>query len=442
MSYSFYIKVYGCQMNDYDGKRIEDILVLNGFTKEENPLNSDIVIFYTCNIREKAVHKLESTIGMINSLKTKVIAVGGCVAQAEKENIFKRIPRINLSFGPSTYHKLPEYLDDLLSGKKKKMIDLDNYKLDKFDIATRRREVTTSAYVAIQEGCDNFCTYCVVPYTRGREYSRPVIDIINEVKYLVSNGAKEIVLGGQNVNSYRGDAPYITIGSNRKTWRIEELIKAIATIDGIKRLRYLRSHPKDFTVDLMKVHTEVPMLVPFVHIPVQSGSDRILKLMNRNHTSREYLDKLKLFRDICPEIQFSSDFIVGFPSETEEDFNDTLKLVEEAKYTLSFYFKYSIRPNTPAARMPNQIDEKIKEERLAKLIKALLRDQVYYNNKLVGKTQEILITKKGKKENQYIGKNIYMQSVIINSNENIIDQFKTTLIESADENCVFGKLLD
>ncbi len=429
-------------MNDYDGKRIEDILILNGFFKVNDPLTADIVIFYTCNIREKAVHKLESTVGMIKSPKIKVIAVGGCVAQAEKDNIFKRIPRVNLSFGPSTYHKLPEYLDDLLSGKKKRIIDLSNYKLEKFNSTNKRREITTSSYVAIQEGCDNFCTYCVVPYTRGREYSRPVIDIINEVKWLVNNGAKEIVLGGQNVNSYHGEAPYITIGSNRKTWRIEELIKAIAAIDGIKRLRYLTSHPKDFTVELMQVHNAVPILVPFVHIPVQSGSDRILKLMNRNHTAREYLDKLKLFRDICPAIQFSSDFIVGFPSETEEDFNDTLKLVEEAKYTLSFYFKYSIRPNTPAARMLEQIDDKIKEERLARLIKALLKDQIYYNNKLVGKIQEILITKKGKKENQYIGKNIYMQSVIINSDENIIDKFKTVLIESANENCVFGKLLD
>ena len=434
------MKVYGCQMNDYDGQRIVDILLSEGFNQVFDPLQAEILIFYTCNIREKAVQKLLSSIGMMKSLKTKIIAIGGCIAQAEGYNIFKRVPGVNISFGPQTYHKLPSYLNDVLSGKHKKIIDNEFYKLDKFDVFPNRHNVSTSEYVAIQEGCDNFCTYCVVPYTRGREYSRPVKDILAEIKWLLANGAQEIVLGGQNVNSYHGEAPYITIGQSKNTWRIERLIQEVSTLSGLKRLRYLTSHPKDFTLDLMKAHEEIPVLVPFVHMPVQSGSDRILKLMNRNHTAREYLDKLKLFRDICPRIQFSSDFIVGFPSENNEDFDDTIELVEEAKYTLSFSFKYSIRQNTPAAKMQNQIPENIKEERLKVLHQALLKDQIYYNQKLIGQKQEVLFMKQGKKTGQYIGKNIYMQSVIVNSNKDLIGKFGTVLITSSEENCVFGKL--
>ena len=429
-------------MNDYDGQRIIDILNNAEYTQVNNTKEADILVYYTCNIREKAVHKLMSAIGMDKTDQTKVIAVGGCIAQAEGKKIFSKIPGINISFGPQTYHKLPDYINDIITKKRKRIIDQQFYKLDKFDNTPNRHTVNISEYVAIQEGCDNFCTYCVVPYTRGREYSRPVIDIINEVKLLISRGAKEIVLGGQNVNSYHGEAPYITIGQPKATWRIERLIQEISEINGLKRLRYITANPRDFTTELMRIHTEIPILVPFTHMPLQSGSDKILKLMNRNHTAQEYLDKLKMFRDICPNIQFSSDFIVGFPNETEEDFEDTLRVAEQAKYTISFSFKYSIRENTPAAKMPNQVPEKIKEERLERLHQVLLKDQKYFNQQLVGETQEILFYKHGKRENQYIGKNVYMQSVVVHSNDNLIGKFANVKIDSAEDNCVFGTIVN
>lgn len=427
-------------MNVYDSKRIIDTLVNSGFEQVEDASAADILIFYTCNIREKAVQKLFSNIGMLKNENTKIIAVGGCVAQAEKQGIFKH-KDINIAFGPQTYHRLPAHINSVLNGEGDKILDMEFDQDRKFGCLPKRNNVSYSEFVTIQEGCDNFCTYCVVPYTRGREYSRPVKDIINEVKELLSNGAKEITLIGQNVNSYHGEAPYITIGNSNNTWRIERLIQEIAELDGLKRLRYTTSHPKDFTEELMRVHASTPVLVPFVHIPVQSGDDRILKIMNRGHTAREYLDKLVKFRDICPNIQFSSDFIVGFPTETDEEFNNTLKLVREAKYTISYSFKYSRRKNTPADKMQGQIPENVKEERLAILQDTLLKDQIYFNNSLIGKTQEILFDREGRKENQYIGKNVFLQSVIVESDENLIGQFRNVLIESAGNNSVKGKIV-
>lgn len=428
-------------MNVYDSKRIIDSLTSSGFIQTSEPSNADVLIFYTCNIREKAVQRLLSNIGFLKSEKSKVIAVGGCVAQAEKENIFKKSRAINLAFGPQTYHKLPEYINEILSGKETRIIDIDFKQVEKFGCLSKRKDVGASEFVTIQEGCDNFCTYCVVPYTRGREYSRPAIDIINETKELLANGAKEITLIGQNVNSYHGDAPYLNIGSPKGTWRLERLLQEISELDGLKRLRYTTSHPKDFTTELMEIHANTPVLAPFAHIPVQSGSDKILKMMNRGHTAQHYLDKLKMFRDICPNIQFSSDFIVGFPNETEEDFEATLRLVEEAKYTISYSFKYSRRKDTPADKMDGQLSDDIKESRLKILQETLLKDQVFYNNNLIGKTQEILFEKIGRKENQYIGKNVYLQSVIVESSENLIGTFRNVTIESAGDNCALGKLV-
>lgn len=436
----FYIEVYGCQMNVYDSKRIIDTLVKSGFEYVGDSRNADILIFYTCNIREKAAQRLFSNIGFLKTSKTKVIAVGGCVAQAEKELIFKH-KGINISFGPQTYHRLPDHINDVLNGKQDRILDLAFDQDKKFNCLPKREKVSYSEFVTIQEGCDNFCTYCVVPYTRGREYSRPVKDIITEIKELLANGAKEITLIGQNVNSYHGEAPYITVGNSNNTWRIERLIQEIAELDGLKRLRYTTSHPKDFTTELMKVHATTPVLVPFVHIPVQSGDDRILKLMNRGHTAKEYLDKLSKFRDICPDIQFSSDFIVGFPTETEEEFENTVKLVHEAKYTISYSFKYSRRKNTPADKMTGQIPEDIKEKRLDILQKTLLKDQIYFNKSLLGKTQEILFERVGRKEKQYIGKNVFLQSVIVESDENLIGQFRNVFIDFAGENSVKGKIV-
>ncbi len=436
----FYIEVYGCQMNVYDSKRIIDTLTKSEFEQIDNSKNADILIFYTCNIREKAAQKLYSNIGFLKTKKTKVIAVGGCVAQAEKDLIFNH-KGINISFGPQTYHRLPEHINDILKGKKDKILDLEFDQDKKFSSLPKRKNISYSEFVTIQEGCDNFCTYCVVPYTRGREYSRPVKDIITEIKELLAIGAKEITLIGQNVNSYHGEAPYITIGNSRNTWRIERLIQEIAELDGLKRLRYTTSHPKDFTTELMEVHANTPVLVPFVHIPVQSGDNRILKLMNRGHTAQEYLDKLSKFRDICPNIQFSSDFIVGFPTETDEEFENTVKLVQEAKYTISYSFKYSRRKNTPADRMIGQIPEDIKEKRLDILQKTLLKDQICFNRSLLGKTQEILFDRIGRKEKQYIGKNVFLQSVVVESDENLIGQFRNVKIDSAGDNSVKGRIV-
>ena len=331
----FHIEVFGCQMNVYDARRMVDLLVNSGYEMAHDASEADILIFYTCNIRARAVQKLYSNIGILKNENTKVIAVGGCVSQAEKENIF-RYKDINISFGAQSYHRLPEHLGEILSGVKNRILDIEFEQAQKFDRLPERRNVSFSEFVTIQEGCDNFCTYCVVPYTRGREYSRSASDVIKEVKDLLANGSKEITLIGQNVNSYHGEAPYISIGQPKGTWRLERLIREIAELDGLKRLRYTTSHPKDFTTELMQIHAETPVLVPFAHIPVQSGNDRILKAMNRGHTAQEYLDKIAKFRAICPNIQFSSDFIVGFPTETEEEFEDTVKLAEQVNYFVFF----------------------------------------------------------------------------------------------------------
>jgi tRNA-2-methylthio-N6-dimethylallyladenosine synthase len=411
-----------------------------GFDRVTTPEDAEILIFYTCNVRENAARKVFSAIGMMKSSKTKVIAVGGCVAQAEKDGLFGKSDLINIIFGPHRYHRLPSYIQQILDGHKSEIIDVDVEPSVKFVETTIDRDVSFSEYVTIQEGCNNFCSYCVVPYTRGREYSRPAKDIISDVKELIASGSKEITLIGQNVNSYNGEAPYVNIGATSNRWKLDRLLYEIAGIEGIKRLRYTTSHPKDITTQLMEAHTKIPLLAPFAHIPIQSGSDKILKLMNRCYTSKEYLEMLKTFQDICPSIQFSSDFIVGFPTETEQDFEETVKVVDEVKYTISYAFKYSRRENTQAHQMDDQVSDDEKERRLEVLQKALLRSKVYRNQNLVGCTQEVLFDKIGKKEGQFIGKNLYMQSVIVESNTNLIGEFKNVVIRSAGVNCVFGSI--
>ncbi|MDR0695667.1 MAG: tRNA (N6-isopentenyl adenosine(37)-C2)-methylthiotransferase MiaB [Holosporales bacterium] len=438
--HKFHIVVYGCQMNVHDSRRISDTMLEAGFVRTYEATAADILIFYTCNIREKAAHKVFSDIGLLKTKRTRIIAVGGCVAQAEQSGIFKNRD-VNIVFGPHVYHKLPEYIKSIANGETDRILDVATEQSTKFNCLPVRKNVSCSEFVTIQEGCDNFCTYCVVPHTRGREFSRPALDVIREVKELVASGAKEITLVGQNVNSYHGEAPYITVGHPRGTWRLERLIMEIADLDGVRRLRYVTSHPRDFTRELMETHAKVPVLAPFVHIPVQSGNNRILKIMNRGHNVSEYLDKLKMFLDICPGVQFSSDFIVGFPTEMDSEFGDTLKLVDEVKYTTSYSFKYSRRRGTPADRMHGQVPEETKEVRLATLQQILLRDQIAHNNSLVGKINEVLFEKRGRYSNQYIGKNAYMQSVVVESQENLVGIFANVLIESASTNSVSGKIV-
>ncbi len=436
----FYIEIYGCQMNVYDAHRIRDLMISSGYEEVSVPHEAEVLIFYTCNIREKAAQKVLSAIGMMRSQKTRVIAIGGCVAQAEQEKLF-RTKGVNIIFGPQTYHNLPSYVDEVLSGTKAHIIDVDFKQSEKFEKFAHIEKAGISEFVPIQEGCDNFCTYCIVPYTRGREYSRPAKDIISDIKTLASLGTQEVTLLGQNVNSYHGDAPYISIGQPKTTWRLERLICEILEIPGLKRLRYVSPHPKDFTEELMRLHAENSILVPFTHIPAQAGNDRILRLMNRGHTKDEYLAKIEKFRSICPNIQFSSDFIVGFPSETDTEFQDTLDLVRKTRFTLSYSFKYSRRRGTPADGMKDQVPEEVKEQRLTELQKTLLVDQVKFNDALVGQVQEVLFEKRGKKENQYIGKNVFLQSVIVESSADLIGSFKNVKITRSSENCVFGEII-
>ncbi|MDR1488587.1 MAG: tRNA (N6-isopentenyl adenosine(37)-C2)-methylthiotransferase MiaB [Holosporales bacterium] len=426
---SFFIKVYGCQMNVYDSIRIRDHLTKNDYVESASMENSDIIIFYTCNIREKAVSKLLSDIGRIKNREKKIIAVGGCVAQAEQNEFFNKCEDISIVFGPQTYHNLHTYIEEVFVDKSKKILDIKFTQAEKFVYLPSKKIVSFSEFVSIQEGCDNFCTYCVVPYTRGREYSRPATDIVNEVRELVENGAKEITLLGQNVNSYKSE------------YSFEKLLRSVANINGVRRLRYTTSHPKDFTEELMNVHQELKEIMPpFAHIPVQSGSDRILKLMNRGHTAEDYIKKTERFREICNEISFSSDFIVGFPGESEKDFYDTINLVKKVNFSLFYAFKYSRRKNTPAYNMKNQIPMIEKNKRFEILHQNLMEQQLKFNKSCIDTSQTILIEKLGKKEKQYIGRSPYMQSVVIESDHNVIGEFLRVDIKNAFQNSLFGDL--
>jgi tRNA-2-methylthio-N6-dimethylallyladenosine synthase len=417
-------------MNVYDSEKIRSAMLGNGYVESIDANDSDIIIFYTCNVREKAAEKLFSDIGRISGKKDKIIAVGGCVAQAEKEGIFKRAPDVRIVFGPHVYHKLPEYIKKIDSGIEQRIIDVTFAQKVKFGHLPKKSAAKASEFVSIQEGCDNFCTYCTVPYVRGREYSRPSKDIIGEIVDLIDRGTKEITLLGQNVNSYHSDVSF------------EELLRSVLKISGLRRLRYTSSHPKDFTTELMAIHNEYQnILPPFVHIPVQSGSDRILDMMNRGHTISEYLQKLRKFRNICKSVSFSSDFIVGFPGETEADFQDTIDLAKEAKFSSFYAFIYSRRKETPAYNMPNQVPLAEKKRRFEELLRVLRKEELEFNKNCVGSTQRVLFEKRGKKENQYIGYSEYMQSVVVeNDSENIIGTFGEVLIKEGFQNCLIGKL--
>jgi tRNA-2-methylthio-N6-dimethylallyladenosine synthase len=440
MHEQFYIETHGCQMNVYDSRRIASAMSDAGFCRSFNPSEADVIILYTCNVRENAARKVFSNIGMLRTERTRVIALGGCVAQSLGKDAFEKCKAVNIVFGPHSCHKLPAYIRSILDGKNESILDIDQNGLDKFSCFPEKNDVSFSEFVTIQEGCNNFCTYCVVPLTRGRERSRPAADVLSEVKRLVSNGSVEITLLGQNVNSYEGEAPYINVGSPKGKWRLGRLIQEIAEISGLKRLRYTTSHPKDLTDDLMRVHSATSVLAPFVHLPVQSGSDRILKRMRRGHTSSEYLDKLSKFRDVCPNIQFSTDIIVGFPTETDSDFLDTVNLTKKAKYISAFSFKYSRRDGTIAANMDGQIPEKDKAARLDILQKCLAAEQSIYKKRFIGQMHEVLFEKTGKKAGQYIGKDVYMQSIVVESPNDLTGKFENVLIDSIAQNCLFGSI--
>jgi tRNA-2-methylthio-N6-dimethylallyladenosine synthase len=417
MSKNLYIKTYGCQMNVYDSLKMQELLVPFGFKETTTLEDADMVILNTCHIREKASEKIYSELGRIKIIKDErikqgkgdvIIVVAGCVAQAEGEEIFKRAHYVDIVVGPQSYHSLPKLLEKLARSEKH-LIDLDFVEEAKFDnLPEAGANQGPSAFISVQEGCDKFCTFCVVPYTRGAEFSRPVEQIYREAMAAIAKGAKEIYLLGQNVNAYHGKA------NDDSIFSLADLINHIAQMRDVERIRYITSHPLDMDDKLIALHGTETKLMPFLHLPVQSGSNKILKAMNRKHTREEYftiIDKLRLSR---PDIVLSSDFIVGFPGETEEDFADTMDLVQKVRYGQCFSFKYSPRPGTPAANMP-QVPEEVKVKRLEILQKELLNQQFELNQESVGKIVPVLFEKMGKYENQIMGKTPYMQSAYVDN---------------------------
>ena len=426
-------------MNVYDSERMYELMKPHGYKISENYEDSDLIILNTCHIREKAAEKIYSELGRIVPFKKDSnkkgkqlnIVVAGCVAQAEGKEIIKRQPMVDVVVGPQTYHRLPEILNRL-SNKSRKIIDTDFPIENKFDelkkIRTNKNPV---AFLSIQEGCDKFCSFCVVPYTRGAEYSRPVLDIISEAKNLIQQGAKEICLLGQNVNAYHGD-----FGS--KTLSLDELIKEVANLSGIKRIRYMTSHPVDMTEGLIDAHGKVDKLMPYIHLPVQSGDNNVLKSMNRKYSVENYMKIIDKLKNVREDMAFSSDFIVGFPGETKQAFNNTLKLVNDVSYCQAYSFKYSRRPGTPGSILQGQVSEEVKTERLAELQNILNVQQLNFNRKFIGQKFDVLLERKGKKDNQLVGKSPYMQAVHVLSKDHKIGDIVKTHILAADKNSLEG----
>jgi len=402
---TYSIKNYGCQMNVYDGERMAEMFESQGMTPADEKANADLVVLNTCHIREKAAEKVYSEIGRLRRKdgSSPVIAVAGCVAQAEGGEISRRAPEVDIVVGPQAYHNLPEMVAAV--GRGERVVDLDLPGLDKFGKLPARRKQAPSAFLTVQEGCDKFCTYCVVPYTRGAEISRGWNALIDEAKAIVDAGAAEITLLGQNVNAWNGE------DDKGQLQGLDGLIRALDKIPGLRRIRYMTSHPNDMTEGLIAAHGDVEKLMPFLHLPVQSGSDRILKAMNRSHSRDSYLRILDRVRTVRPDIAFSGDFIVGFPGETEEDFEDTMRLVREVGHAQAYSFKYSPRPGTPAADMADQIAMEIMDERLQRLQAQIVADQTAFNRNTVGKTCDVLLERPGKFDGQLIGKSPWLQSV-------------------------------
>jgi tRNA-2-methylthio-N6-dimethylallyladenosine synthase len=409
-----FIKTYGCQMNIYDSARIIRLLEPLGFLPVMEPKEADLIIYNTCHIREKAAEKVYSELGKIRRLKvaraqagsTMIVAVGGCVAQAEGAEIFQRAPFVDLVFGPQSYHRLPELIVQTLRKKGSTVLETDFPSEPKFDhLPETSAAEGVTAFLTVQEGCDKFCSFCVVPYTRGAEYSRPVAQILNEARHAVGTGVREITLLGQNVNAYHGEGP------DGKDWGLARLIRELAELPNLDRIRYITSHPADVDDGLVAAHRDVPQLMPFLHLPVQSGSDQILAAMNRRHTANVYRQIADRLRSARSDLALSSDFIVGFPGESEQDFLATLNLIEQIEFAQAFSFKYSRRPGTPAASAADQIPEAIKSNRLDVLQRLLKSQQRSFNEACVGRVLPVLLEKPGRHDGQLVGRSPYLQSV-------------------------------
>jgi tRNA-2-methylthio-N6-dimethylallyladenosine synthase len=412
---TFHVKSFGCQMNVYDGARMTELLEAGGMSAAAESGAADLVVLNTCHIREKAAEKVYSDIGRLkrDDGSRPMIAVAGCVAQAEGAEIQRRARSVDIVVGPQAYHRLPELIGDAAAGRP--ALDTDMPILSKFGALPARRRQGPSAFLTVQEGCDKFCTYCVVPYTRGAEISRPWSAIVDEARALVEMGAKEITLLGQNVNAWTGE------DDKGRVQGLDGLIRALDALPGLARIRYTTSHPNDMTEGLIRAHGDVEKLMPFLHLPVQSGSDRILKAMNRSHSASSYLAVLDRVRAVRPDIAISGDFIVGFPGETEAEFQDTLEIVTAVNYASAYSFKYSPRPGTPAAEMSEQIAPEVMDERLQRLQALLTRQTLSFNQASVGRRTSVLLERKGKRPGQLIGKSPWLQSVHLETSAPIGD---------------------
>ena len=440
-SKKLYIKTYGCQMNVYDSTRMVDALAPLGYGLAPSPEDADLVLLNTCHIREKAAEKVYSELGILKRMQQAkaarggrmLIGVAGCVAQGEGEEIMRRAPQVGLVVGPQSYHRLPRLLEDLDAGARR-VLDIDHPPDSKFDALPVAAQTggTASAFVTIQEGCDKFCTFCVVPYTRGAEQSRPVGAILAEVRALAEQGVREVTLLGQNVNAFHGQGP------DGREWGLGRLLRTLAEIDGLARLRFTTSHPRDMDQELIDVFAEVPQVMPYLHLPVQSGSDRILKAMNRHHSAASYLRLVEILRKARPDLALSGDFIVGFPGESDADFADTLKLVTEVGYASAYSFKYSPRPGTPAADRPGQVPAAVKDVRLQSLQQLLSAQSLAFNEGLVGRTLPVLFEKPGRRPGQLIGKSPYLQSVVLSAPKRLIGQIAAVRLTAAGPHSIKG----
>ncbi|MEM7189511.1 MAG: tRNA (N6-isopentenyl adenosine(37)-C2)-methylthiotransferase MiaB [Pseudomonadota bacterium] len=426
-----FIKTYGCQMNVYDSERMAAAMAADGYTQAESPDDADLVILNTCHIREKAAEKVYSELGRMKPLKAArpdmKIAVAGCVAQAEGQEIQRRQPLVDLVVGPQAYHRLPAMAKGTAPA-----LDTDMPEEDKFDFlpADNRPRRAPTAFLTVQEGCDKFCAFCVVPYTRGAEVSRPVAKIVTEAGNLAQRGVKEITLLGQNVNAYHGDGPDGDVS-------LADLVKQLASIEGLERIRYTTSHPNDMSDDLIAAHAEIPQLMPYLHLPVQAGSNSVLKAMNRKHTAESYIRLIERIRAARPDIALSGDFITGFPGETEADFQDTLSLVREVRYAQAYSFKYSPRPGTPAAGRVH-VDEDESADRLARLQDLLTEQQTEFQQQQVGRTLPALIEKPGRNAGQMVGRSPYLQAVHVQADPATTGQILDVEITEAGRNSLSG----
>lgn len=441
-----YIKTYGCQMNVYDSERMVEALSPAGYVETDAPDEADVIVLNTCHIREKAAEKVYSELGRLSQLKNDrqikgrntLIAVAGCVAQAEGEEIIRRAPIVDLVVGPQSYHRLPEFLSETrLSARK--LVQIEFPEDDKFQHLPKRSSlapVRASAFLTIQEGCDKFCTFCVVPYTRGIEISRPVEDVVSEARELVAQGVREITLLGQNVNAYHGRGP------DGLQWNLAKLAEILSELDGLERIRYTTSHPRDMSEDLIRAHATNPKLMPYLHLPFQAGSDRVLAAMNRKHTSADYLRLIDRIRAARPDIAMSTDIIVGFPGESDAEFERTMDVVRDVKFAQAYSFKYSARPGTPAANLAGQLDEAVKSERLLRVQELLNAQQTEFNAKCVGQTVPVLFERKGRGTGQLIGRSPYLQSVHVDADDRLIGEILPVKLLSAGPNSLSGELLN